>query len=159
MGNFKILIKIVFFYFLFSCSEKEPEEPKPAEHPIVGEWKAQYRKEGIFTFPQMEPAFPTNFSQNYPYQDEILLNFQPDMIFKESLANSNAPSGYFSKTYIYALDGNKVIFSNFDSTSNFFPSGKIYIDSLTENRLVIRDTVVNRMFKSVQVRIITATKK
>ncbi|MFC5269736.1 hypothetical protein [Adhaeribacter terreus] len=121
------LLSILIFLSI-SCKKKDPEPDGPS---VVGEWKAQYRKEGIFTYPQMEPAFPTNFSQNYPYQDEILFNFQPDMTFKESLANIYAPSGYFSMTYNYALEGNKIIFSKYDSTSNFFPSGKIYIDSLT----------------------------
>src|SRR5687768_1261922 len=99
------LLSILILLFV-SCDKKDPE---PDGQNIAGEWRAQYSREGIFTYPQLQPAFPTNFSQTYPYRDEILLNFQPDLKFKESFANPNAPNGYFSASYNYALNGNTII--------------------------------------------------
>jgi hypothetical protein len=154
--NSKIYLLIALVIIsISSCSKKDPE-PEAAPHPIIGQWKPLYLKEGLFNLPQMDPALPTNFSQNFPFRDTLMLDFQPNNIYKEIHVINALPNIYTSN---YILNGNKIVFTDNNVINNsFFSSERIYIDSLTSTRLVLRDSIYYPDFKLLKVWIITAIK-
>ncbi|MBK0403050.1 lipocalin family protein [Adhaeribacter sp. BT258] len=156
MKNLPYKLLILLSTFISSCQDEDSQPQKPR---LTGKWKAAYFKEALYSLPDMTP-FPGNTSEPYLYQNDATIEFRSDNVLAFTYKDTSGSSGpvYWTSSCNYTLSGNKIILSNFNPNEGYFRTNFLYIDSLTTNRLVFRDSTVLKDFGQLKVRIITATK-
>lgn len=158
MKSYTTLISLLIFTILLTACKKD--DPKPETPTFTGTWKAVYFKSESFNYPELT-AFPFNTQDPIHFTQEFFLKFQFDNVLTISQEDPFTPSGYYSYSGNYAQLGRKITLSKFDTSSSslhYYRTSNLYIDSLTTNRLVLRDTTIYYDMRSMKVRTTTLTK-